>query len=148
MREAGGLWHRAAPHTCIRCGPRRRRSPSSCPGSLDLAWVATTPRVSIAACPTDTEHVCRALTVISGYLFFSFVVLKRTKKKKKCLDSLTSALAAGWLNGRVGGVAAPNPWHLGVFAFSSVFMPKILCCELSTMSDVPGDCVWGLKSVE
>nr|XP_051682727.1 calcium/calmodulin-dependent protein kinase kinase 2 isoform X6 [Oryctolagus cuniculus] len=62
----------------------------------------------------------------------------KDQKKKKCLDSLTSALAAGWLNGRVGGVAAPNPRHLGVFAFSSVFMPKILCCKLSTVSDVPG----------
>lgn len=91
------------------------------PGCVALHGAAA-PCVSIAACPTETKHVCRALTVISGYRFFLFFLFlfvvavvflvvflflffslpllsKGTKKKKKGLDSVT--LAAGWPDRRV-----------------------------------------------
>ena len=42
------------------------------PGCVALHGAAA-PCVSIAACPTETKHVCRALTVVSGYLFFLFL---------------------------------------------------------------------------
>lgn len=61
-----------------------------------------------------------------------FVVLKEDKKKKKVgwdggLDSKTSALAAGWLDGQVEGVAAPSPWACGSVCFLECFYAKNPC---------------------